>query len=197
MTGTRTATKHPTQGTGNLAQHPTQGARNWDTRTSTQLSGSRGAGGQESVDAQLWGQELRPRTQPQDGHPSTLCRDPTAEPWLRGQNWDRSPSAWDGKALGHRCRIGTGRVPAAQAPALPRGTRRDRGDAGNEEQPSSPVCLALVHLCSTSCGDREPRHRHSLFFPTLLIKPTRNRSVCFHPQATASAQQSEDFFCIE
>lgn len=36
----------------------------------------------------------------------------------------------------------------------------------------------------------------TLFFPTLLIKPTRNRSVCFHLQAIVSAQQIEDFFCI-
>lgn len=74
---------------------------------------------------------------------------------------------------------------------------RVQGDAGSEEQPSSPVCVALVHLCSTGCGDREPRHRHSLFFPTLLIKPTRNRSVCFHPQAIESAQQIEDFYCMK
>lgn len=73
---------------------------------------------------------------------------------------------------------------------------RDWGDAGSEELPSSPVCLALVHLCSTGCGARGPRHRHSLVFPTLLIKPTRNRSVCFHLQALVSAQQIEDFLCI-
>lgn len=115
-----------------------------------------------------------------------------AEPWLRGPG----PADWDGNTLGHRSRMSTRSGLCCLSPSsAPQHTETE----GMQAVRSCPPALFAWHWCICAAQVVVPGGQGTgtlCFFPTLLIKPTRNRSVCFHLQALVSAQQIEDFLCI-
>lgn len=90
-----------------------------------------------------------------------------------------------------------GRVPATQAPDLPCLGPQSGGEARQRGAALQPwIHPAPMHSCHTCSGARGSESiGSSPFFPTLLIKPTRNRSVYFRPEAIMTVQQSEGVGC--